>query len=246
MAEEGKKKAAKKPAKKKATKKKANGQKAKNDTVVEGRVSAEEAAGETADYVLQGATAIVGNEQGFLKTIKPNTIGTLMGRVDEVRELLKEYSPLEVTAVCVGTRYAGINSMTGLEGYEPKGDAVSEGSKIDMRTRDGSLECHLYVGFPDAQAEEQHMWQIGKKVLIDQGLAVSSIVAGTVLRKVGGHLGGLLAKAGGFYSVGSAVKRMVDGVSMSGYVTIELEPTGKGDITPEKEAIYRNLVDKLA
>ncbi|MEK6845956.1 MAG: hypothetical protein AABY26_04300, partial [Nanoarchaeota archaeon] len=205
------------------------------------------------------------NNRGRLGALRGYTVGDFKELTQAVRGHVSGYSPLEITSMKLGTRYAQISSEAALENYAAVNDKLNFGSHVTFRTPDRSLEGTLYVGKPeDLQevgklvGEDELFWHTMKKLGKTYGKD-AAIILGTSL--VGGFLGavgkaGKIAKAihftgravrtgGLLYGAGDMARNFYGEFIPTGVATLTLVPNSSTDFTADQVNNYRTLIDKL-
>ncbi len=218
------------------------------------------------DYKLSAFAGSIGNDRGRFGALRGYTVGDFKELTQAVRGHVSQYSPLEVTSMKLGTKYALIGSETALESYTSAADKLELGSHVSFRTPDRSLEGALYVGRPEDLSEvgklvgeDELLWrtmkQFGKAYGKDVAIILGSSIVGGFLGGIGKagkiakviHITGRAVKAGGLlYGLGDMGRNFYNEFVPTGVATLTLIPnSSKGDFTPDQVNKYRTLIDKL-
>jgi len=186
---------------------------------------------------------------------KSYTVGTLVDLVKHIEKNVSEYCNSGVTAVVadVGTPYANMSTYAALDAYTKKDDSVKAGSKIQLRTNDGTLACTVYVGdkyqfLANAHEmnEDDALWETFKRdsgrALKDLGVFVGGQIIGHTVGRAFRFTGALLRTGSFLYAAGDAASAVVEGFKQSASCTVYFKPLT--EVSSEQAAKYRELVDK--
>ncbi len=198
------------------------------------------------------------SNQGFLGVVKPYSVGDLENLSAHVQKLVQPYSQLEEVAMKVHTDYGVLHFGVQLAEYSKKSDGVWKGSTWQFQTRDGTLECIIYVGREedyrlDSTSQPNNSMKarrIGRKILRTGGELFHSAGNVALARLLAQMLTPFypparwISRVGRVYGYAGAIRTMHNASQPSGYCTLHLKPSERGVSVGQLQK-YRSLLQYL-